>query len=334
MGVTIKEVAKAAGVSQGTVSKALNDRKDVGEQLKKKIKKIAEDMGYTPNPIARRLSTSRSYTIGIFILSRNNIKLPENFGVYFLDGIAEEASKNDYDLLFFTITSAMNQNKSYIKLCKERKVDGAIFIGIAQDNSQMKEISHSSIPVVMIDAHLSGENIMSVLSDNRDGIRKGLDYLFENDFKNIFFISSSNFSAVSKERYDAYVEYMKEKNIYDKNKIYIGDFTSESGYKIAEEIIKKGEIPEAVFACGDYMALGAIKAFKDYDYKIPEDISVIGFDNVLSSAYSDPPLTTVAQDGFEIGKEAVRSLLDFIKTKEKQDEKRIKTRLIERNSVK
>lgn len=334
MGVTIKELAKKLGVSQGTVSKALNDRKDVGQELKARIKKVAEEMGYTPNPIARRLSTNKSYTIGVFILSRDNIKLPENFGVYFLDGIAEEASKNDYDLLFFTITSAMKQNKSYIKLCEERRVDGAVFIGISQDDPHLKEISKSKIPVAVIDAVVEGEKVMCISSDNKDGVKKGMEYLYNAGKRDIAIISSSPVSEVARERYEAYIDFMKEHKIYEKKNIYIGNFTSESGYEAAKEMIRSGNVPRAIFAAGDYMALGAIRALKEEGYRIPEEVSVLGFDNVVPSEYSDPPLTTVSQDGLTIGKEAIKSLLTYINENKKIESKKIGTRLVIRSSVK
>ncbi len=333
MGVTIKELAKRLGVSQGTVSKALNDKKDVSEEMKEKIKKAAKDMGYSPNPIARRLSSKKSFTIGVFILSRDNIKLAENFGVYFLDGIAEEASKNDYDLLFFTITSAMEHKKSYIKLCEERRVDGAVFIGISQDDPELKEISKSKIPVAVIDAVVEGEKVLCVSSDNIGGVKKGMEYLYNKGKRKIAIISSSLASEVARERYETYIDFVKEKGIYDNNNIYIGNFTSESGYEAGKEMINSGNVPEAIFAGGDYMALGAIRALKEEGYKIPEDVAVLCFDNVVPSQYSDPPLTTIGQDGFKIGQEAIKSLLLYINQGEKVENKRIETNLVIRKSV-
>jgi len=326
---TIKDLMNELGVSRGTISKALNDKKGVGEELRKKIKKKAEELAYVPNPIARRLSIQKSNTVGVFLLNRDTMGLKENFGMRFLEGITEIAEKKEYDILFFTITKGFDEGKNYIQLCKERKVEGAIFIGIEEDDLNIKEMEKTKIPISIIDLTLQGENVFNITTDNQKGIELGMDYLLENGHKNIAFIKVDSYCEVAEIRFNEYIKIMKKNKIYNEKNIFEGDFSFESGNKISNEIKKLKERPTAIFCSNDQMALGLMKGLQKSGIKVPEEISIVGFDNIVAGEYSNPALTTIEQDAIKIGKEAFNGI--FKKDKSK---KVIKPKLIIRDSVK
>ena len=333
MGVKLKDIAEKLEVSPGTVSKALNDKQGVGNDLRQKIKEEAKNMGYKPNPIAQRLSTNKSNTIGVFMLNRDNIRLKESFGIEIVDGITEQANQAQYDILLFTITKDTYNQRSYLELCRERKVEGAIFISLCLDDPHIEEIKQSEMPVAVIDVKLEGDNLGYVTSDNYAGIKQALDYLFDMGHRKIGFIGSCEGAEVSQIRLKAYQDYMQEAGLYDEQYIWRGDFSKESGQQVAEEILSISDKPTAVIAVSDLMALEIMKTFRTDGVAVPEDISIIGFDDIPASRYSDPALTTVAQDGIGLGKEATKFILDSLKGKKTENAKLLPTELIVRESV-
>ncbi|NNM54952.1 MAG: LacI family DNA-binding transcriptional regulator [Spirochaetales bacterium] len=311
--MTIKDIARLAGVTHSTVSRSLNDSPLVAAETKEKIKKLATELGYSPNTFARRLVTKKSNTLGVFFLSRAEINFMENFGTQFLDGIATASSNNGYDLLMFTMTRDLSNQKSYIRLCQEKHVEGVIFIGMTSDDPHLAEIAASQIPVCIIDFELKGDHVGFISSDNDQGIRLALDHLWQNGHRSIAHLGGPEVSPVAMIREDAYRRYMTSHGLESKIKILRGDFTKDSGYRRTQEMIRQGHLPTALLAANDYMALGAVKALKEQGYKIPSDVSIIGYDNVLAGEYSDPGLTTIGQNPIEMGASAVQYLFEKLK---------------------
>lgn len=327
--MNIKDIAKELGISQSTVSKAINNRKDVGEDVKNRVKEYIEKVGYTPNPLGRRLAINKTNTIGVFIVSRDIMKLNDNFAVEFLDGIAKKAYEINYDLLLFTTVFNKNNKNGYMKLCEERKVEGAIFIGLSLNDTNLESIKNSKIPVAVIDIFLYGKNVFSVRTNNKKGIESALKYCFEKGHKEIGFIKACDGAEVAVERFENFKEIMQKNKLYNENYIVEGDFSKESGYNAANKLIKNKKLPTIIISSNDLMALGAIKAFKENGIKVPEDISVIGYDNITAGEYSEPELTTVGQDAIKIGAEAV----EYIIGNRKAGLKLINPFFIERKSV-
>lgn len=332
--ITIKELAQILKVSQSTVSKALNDKSDVSSKLKRKIKKKASELGYKPNPNARKLAQNRTYTIGVFMLSRSVLSLKENFAFQFVAGIIEEANNHDFDILFFTITKADVEDKSYIELCRERHIEGAVIIGLTLDDIYISDIENSEIPVAVIDQNVKGENICFVSSDNRMGIRSALDYLLNMGHKKIMYIHVGSVSEVSNVRKSAYIEYMEEHNLFSSDLLLEGDYSKKKCVVVANKIVNMDCKPTAIFAANDVMAITIIKVFKQNGIEVPKDISVVGFDNFIISEFSEPELTTVSQDVNGVGREAVMYIIDTINNQKTSQVKMINTELIIRDSVK
>jgi len=332
MGVTIKDIAKRMGISATAVSKALNNRDDVSQELKEKVKKVAEEMDYSPNTIAQRLVNNKSNTIGVFMLSRQRNHVNETFGFQFLHGIMEEANRDGYDIVLFSTDSDLLAEKSYIKLCKERRVEGAIFTGLRLDDPHLSEIKEATFPISVIDTRISGKNVSYISTDNKRGVFQALEYLYRLGHRKIGFINGHNNAHVSKLRYSAFYEFLSSKSCYNSKFVFQGDYTQESGYRCAEQLLSLNERPTAVFVASDLMAFGAIKMFKEAGLKLPEDISIVGFDNVYSSALIEPALTTVGQNAFEMGVKAVNWVLNKIYGNNPENKILLEPELIIRNS--
>ncbi len=309
MSITLKDIAKKLGVSTTAVSKALNNHEDISDELKKKVREVAEELNYSPNAIARRLVSNRSRTLGVFVLSRQDEENVDYLGYTFLLGIINEANKFDFDIVLFTTDSDFLQERSYIDLCEERKVEGAIFLGLHLDDPHLEELKNSKIPIAVIDTDLKGKNNLFVTSDNEKGIKKALSYLYRLGHREIALISGHKGAEITQRRLSAYEEFLKSKNIYNPELVFSADFTEESGYEAGNKIANLTQQPTAVLAMSDIMAIGAMEAIKKYGFKIPGDISFVGYDNIKIAQYTTPSLTSINQDGYSMGKAAAQLTL-------------------------
>lgn len=312
--MTIKDIAKVAGVTHSTVSRSLNDSPLVSTETKERIKKIALDLGYSPNSFAQKLVTRKSRTLGVFFLSRGELNFMENFGTQFLDGIASASHAQGYDLLFFTMTRDMSNKKSYIQLCREKQVEGVIFIGMTSDDPHLQEIAQAEIPVCIIDFPLEGTQVGFVSTDNKKGIHLALDFLWEAGHREIFFLGGPTMSPVAMIREQAFQEFMASRGTFRREMVLRGNFSNTSGYQKGLEILRWRHLPTALLAANDFMALGLIKSLKENGLRVPVDLSVVGYDNAIASEYSDPGLTTVGQNAVEMGASAVSFLLNKMRS--------------------
>jgi len=328
MAATIKDIARKLNISTAAVSKAINNKDDVSEDLKKRVKEVAEELGYSPNYFAKKLVMNKSNLIAVFISGLEKLSTAEHFGFNFIEGIMEQADKNEYDVIIF---SEKNE-KSYKKICEEKKIEGAVFIGLKSDDRYINDIKKMEIPVSVIDLYIRGKNISYISSDNEVGVSKALEYIYNIGHRKIGIIAGEDNSQIGDIRYNKYIEFVKKNKIFNKNFIKRGDFTRESGYKAMENILKSKNLPTAVFAISDLMAIGAIQAIQDKCLKVPEDISVIGFDNIKACEYINPKLTTISQNAIEIGRESANSIILRLQNKKVNKKILIEPELVIRNS--
>lgn len=331
--MTIKDIARIAGVTHSTVSRSLNDSPMVSEATRERIKAIAREHGYSPNTFARRLVTRRSRTFGLFFLSRVELDFMENFGTQFLSKITGAAYAAGYDLLLFTTPKDTANSRSYLRLCKERHVEGAIIIGLTSDDPHLEELRRAPFPVSVIDYRLEGPNVGFVGTDSAAGIRTALDWLAERGHRRVAFIGGPLESPVAMEREAIYREIQEGRGLFDPSDIHRGNYSSASGYHRALDILRRPSVPTAVLAANDFMAMGAIKAFKENGLRVPVDISVMGYDNAAVAEYADPALTTIGQDTEAIGSQAVRFIIDRLEGRDCDPVMAVPPLLIVRESV-
>lgn len=306
MKVTIKDVAKALGVSVGSVSTALNDKSGISESLKSTIKEKALEMGYYPNQAARNLVQMKTNKIAIFLLSRDLRDKNENTD-FLLNSLLDEARKQNKNLLVYSGDINDSINNGYIRFCKEENVIGAIFLGLRLDDPSIESIQNeASIPVVIFDTCIGGYS-NTVKTNNELGVQKALNYLYNVGHRKIALVTGYDKAQVSIERFNEAKLFLESKGIFDNELVFAGDFKLKTGYEIGKQILSKKELPTAIFAFNDLMAIGLEKLFQEKKVKIPEDISIIGFDNSYLSEILE--LTTIAHDIEEISKKIISTIL-------------------------
>ena len=332
--VNIKDVAKVSGYSVGTVSKALNDYPDISEQTKQKIKDIATNLGYTPNSFGQSLVTKRSYTIGIVFEENTGFGLAHPFFGELLTVIKEEVEKHGYDLLLLSKHVGPYVN-SYYEHCVQKGVDGVIVLSANLDNHNYEKLVTSDTPMVLIDLESDSKN--TIYTDNYLSTRKAVKYLIDKGHKKIAYVKGDLYRYIGKERYNGFIDEMKANNIQVEEKYLFNAprYTTEEGYSVAGEISLLSDLPTAVVCPADIVAIGVIDGLSNLKIKVPEQISVIGFDDIKLSSFITPKLTTIAQDKRQIGSLAVKTLIDNINN-DKLEIKHYKIEgiLVERNSVK
>lgn len=333
---TIYEIAKKAGVSPTTVSKVINNYPDVSEKTRSKIKKILDDENFYPNSQAQTLITKKTWTLGIVYYENLGFGLNHPFFAGVIESFKRQADKYGYSLLFGSINNRL-RNNTFLEYFKHKNVDGIAIICTADNDEEISEMIESDFPIVLVDKH--SNKTAAVGSNHFEGSRIAVNYLYELGHTRIAHIPGSDDENnwPSTERKLGYKKAMKDLGLKI-NKRYIassGNYDVKGGYNSMKELLSLKTRPTAVFVASDKMAIGAIDAIKDAGLKVPEDISIIGFDDIELAKYVTPKLTTVKQDGELIGKTAIDLLIKEIDSKTKINENVIvPVELIERESCK
>lgn len=317
---TIKDVAKHAGVSITSASYALNDTGTIGEDTRKRVLEAAEELNYHPNAFARNLKRRKTHTIGVFIT-----RFGGSFYEEILEGIHDAVLKTDYELM------VCPESRTMPRLLTHRQVDGAIVFDSKTKSDILLKLASKRFPIVVLDRYLEADYLLPLLLDNQQGTKEAFYHLFEQGARRIAFVSGALDSFDNQERMRAFL------GEADKNRVTIqrfyGNFTERSGYDIAQMIIKSHDLPEAVFCANDQMAIGFIKAMKEHRLKAPDDIAVVGFDDIQIARYMQPTLSTIGASRFSWGAAAATRLIDFLEnTQSFPKPYRIHTRLIPRES--
>ncbi|WP_277585141.1 LacI family DNA-binding transcriptional regulator [Psychrobacillus antarcticus] len=332
---TIKDVAKEAGVSVSIVSKAFNNYTDVNEKTRQRIFEIANRMGYTPNIIAKNLSSKKQMTIGLISSGVLNNSEKDNNAFNIFKGVYTAVSTSQFELSIYLIDSQRQKKKSYAQYCRERNIGGALLQGIRIDDPYYMELIDTNIPCVVLDIIPATNNglVGSVSIDNVKASNEIALYLIENNHRDIALVAGRKETYVNSERIkgvrEAYKDYSLELNT---DEIMYADFSEQEAYELAREYLKTKR-PTAFLCFSDLMAFGVMKAVKEIGLKIPDDISITGFDDLVFSSYTDPQLTTIGQDFFEIGKMAAQLLQDLMENRLDHKHVNVEHRLIQRGSV-
>jgi LacI family transcriptional regulator len=332
---TIKDIAKKAGVSVTTVSRALNGYDDVNEETRKKIKKVAQELSYSPNAVARSLVSKKTRTIGLIISDINRAGAKDAFAYEVLCGINDRTGDLNYDLLLFSTNPSKQMEKSYTALCRERNVEGAILSGLRLDDPYLQEvIEQNAFPCVLIDIPKVGANVAHITSDNRFGAAIAARHLLENGHRQIAMINGHNQAFVSRERFEGFKDALEQFGISAQSEfVFDGLFSEDGGAEAMYQILIRHPEVTAVFCASDLMALGAIRTLERMGRKVPEDISIVGFDDITISAYCSPKLTTIRQDKYELGYQAAQMLIDMLENRSDNRKVILNNQLIVREST-
>ena len=308
--VTLREIAKECKVSVATVSKALNDMKDVSPETKEEIKNTARRLGYYPNSSARALKTNRTYNIGVLFVDESNSGLTHDYFAQVLDSFKKSVEKEGYDLTF--INSTHNRNLTYLEHSRYRGVDGMVIACVDFDDPQVLElVRYDAIPVVTID-HVFDYRI-AVMSDNIQGMHDLVEYAYSKGHRRMAYISGDD-TAVTRNRVGSFVRSL-EKHYIDTPEEYLISSAyrnPELAYKYTRQLLQLMDSPTCIFYPDDYSAIGGINAIRDVGLSVPDNISVVGYDGSYISQIMSPRLTTLRQDTAKIGSVAAEKLIHLI----------------------
>lgn len=306
---TIKDIAKKAGVSYATVSRALNNHPEVNEATRKKIFEIASEMGYQPNAIAQGLVKKETRTIGLLIPDITNPFFPE-----VALGIEDAANEEGYSVFLCNTNWSEEQEERYLSVLLQKQVDGIIIAPSSEKQNHIEKIFEMGVKKVVFISRINYSNSTSILIDNVRGAQMAVEHLIAKEHSRIAFIGGIKDAASNQDRLQGYKNALVANGIsIDNDYIQSGDFKRESGHFITKKLLKLTPRPTAVFAANDLLALGAIQAIKEEGLTIPGDFAVVGFDDIGFAALPEIQLTTVAQPKYNMGKLAFLTLLDQIK---------------------
>lgn len=333
---SIKDVAQAAGVSASTVSYVLNNTpaESISEETRKRVMAAVQKLGYVPNLNARSLSSRRSNLIGILIPQTEPGKefvFSNPFYGELLSAIEYTARQRGYHLLL----SGTQEDQCYLNIAQNRGVDGIIIVG-TYPGENLDELKCMGVPIVLVDSYVMDRDFHTIGIEDKEGARMATRYLIGKGHRKIAFISGSiRENGVNIKRYQGYCDALKEAGLtVDESAIYSGTVDYEYGLTAAEQYLKRGKQQTAAFITADVLSMGFIKGLRQRGICVPDDMSIVSFDDVYLASMAYPSLTTVHQPIDEKGRKAVELVLEAANAKEhRHTECILPLRLIERDSV-
>lgn len=302
-----------AGVTIGTVSRVLNNKKWVSEDCRKKVLVAIKDLHYKPQAHARRLRQKHSRICGVIAPHHTSV-FHSPFFTSIMEGLEEVAAEHQYRLLLHPLTETARAQISYRTLLGDGSVDGMFVLNAWSTDASIRELTEANVPFVLINGKITGqEDLPYVGFDNRGGMKKAVEHLTQLGHERIGIINGKMTTTNALERFQTFQECLGEHKLEFQNDwVADGDYEEEGGYKAALKILSAVRRPSALLCSSDLMAIGAIRALKEKGVSVPGDMSIIGFDNMEEAAYHDPPLTTVAFSAYEMGKLAAQKMFQII----------------------
>ena len=329
--VTIRDVAAAAGVSYQTVSRVINHRPDVAEETRQRVWQVIEELGYQPSAIARGLVSKRTYTLGL---------ITADFSDYFFTqvivGAEIEARKHGYFFMLCSTERNPDDEPEYLRLLTERQVDGILFArpSTEQDSRHISSLIRQGVPLVTTAYHMPGERLTVVDVDNVDGGLQATQCLIDGGHRRVGMITGPPDWKSVQDRARGYRLALERAGIpYTGSLVEHGDWSYESGYEATVRLLEKALGFTSLFIQNDRMATGAMQALRQAGLSVPDDVGIVGYDDIPAAAYCHPPLTTIRQPMQEVGEIATRKLIELIDDSDaEREEILLKTDLVRRGS--
>lgn len=330
MPVSIKDVARAAGVSHSTVSRALHDSPLISHETKARINLLAEKMGYTPSAIARGLVTRRSATIGLVVTT-----IADPFIAEVVQGIEETALSHHYNAILCNSNSEPERELKTVRALREKRVDAIIVTSSRLGSLYLDHLREVGVPIVLINNQSAGAYTHSVLIDDLHGGELAGRYLLSQGHRQIAYIAGPSWAHASAIRLAGLRRALQAQGLDLPPALVLeGNGRSDGGVMAANEILRRGLPVSAVFCYNDMTAIGVLSALHRAGRRVPDDLSVIGYDDVAMAAYAVPPLTTIAQPKYALGKRAMEMALALIAGEPDVHDIVLPPALVERQSVK
>lgn len=331
--VSIKDVAKEVGVSITTVSRALNGYSDVSEKTRERVQEAVERLNYAPDINARSLGGKADTTIAL--LTSELRERDENGFVYgLINGLFEQCSEQDCEFMLLATNKAKQEKLTFLQLCKKKNLGGVVVTGLRTDDPYYREILKSDIPCALIDMKVKGKRKCNITIDNVSAAKEAVEYLIQLGHREIGMINGGKQADVSGERYSGYVSALLEEKIPLKLDYMIYcDFIEDVAYEKTKEFLTQFPQVTAFFCASDMMAIGAIRAIEDMGMRVPEDISVIGFDDIPIAQYVYKGISTVRQCPSMMGREGGKAVWKMIQGEKAEEETVLPHELIIRGTT-
>ncbi len=321
MRVSIKDIAKAAGVSHSTVSRALSDSPLVSDETKARIQRLAQEMGYSPNTLARSLVTRQTYTVGVVVTT-----IADPFVAEVVQGI--EATAHDYNYTVILCSSGARPEREIaaVEMLRSKRVDGVIVTSSRIGALYLEHLERIGAPIVLINNHneSSGRYTFTVTVDNRHGGRLATEHLVQLGHRRIAYVTAPADHSSDLDRMTGYRQALIAGGIEpDPSLIVPGNGRADGGEQALKALIELGEPPSAVFCYNDMTAIGLMYAARRVGLSVPRDMAVAGFDDIPFASYFYPPLTTIAQPKVEMGRLAMKMALSLMTISQEEGEEEL-----------
>jgi LacI family transcriptional regulator len=332
MTASIKDVAKEAGVSIATVSRVLNDVDVVNEETKKKVTEAIKKLDYRPNIVARSLKTQKTRTIGIVVPDISNQFYPE-----IVRGAEDVANIYNYNVILCNTDLDSEKEVEYLRVLKEKMVDGVIYMSNSMEDQIIAKLDNLKLPTVLVETNSKNSDFPSVTIDNEKAAYDATTYLIKKGNKKIAYVGVNPDLANARGlRFLGYKKALEDNGIeYDDELVQFGGLKATDGRDGMEVIINKVKKIDAAFCCSDEIAMGVINTLREKGINVPEQVDVIGFENIYASSIYYPKLTTIEEPMYDMGSVGMRMLIKLVNKKEIEQEHYILDyKLIERDSCK
>lgn len=327
--VSIKDVAVAAGVSHSTVSRALQQSSLVNAETAEKVRRMAREMGYRVSAVARGLVTNRTRTIGVVVTT-----IADPFVAEVVGGIEETANDHGYSVFLANSNAEPDREVKVVHSFEERRVDGIVVTSSRVGALYVPMLSEMQVPIVLINNQHPGEFVYSVMIANVEASSEATSHLIGLGHRRIAYLGDRFGHQSDTERFAGYRQALEQADLAFRPELVAhGDGGPEGGVQAMEKLLALPEPPTAVFCYNDMTALGALKAIRAASLRVPADISLVGFDDLLLAQYTEPPLTTVRQPKRQMGHLAMETLLKLMGGSSSEEHIRVPGELIVREST-
>lgn len=306
--ISIKDIARVARVSHSTVSRALQNSPLVNARTAARVRRIARERGYVASAVARSLVTKRTNTIGVVVTS-----IADPFAGEVVSGIEEYAIARNYSVILSACHADPERELRAVRSFCERRVDGIIVMASQLGAQYIPWLAEIQTPLVLINSHHPDEFTYSVRIDNIQGAQVATDHLLGLGHRRVAYLGDEFGLQSNSERLDGYRKSLTRAGIpFDSSLVSNGDGTPLGGLRAMNRLLALAAPPTAVFCYNDRQAIGAMRAIREKGWQVPREVSIVGFDDLFLSSYTDPPLTTIQQPKHEMGSQATQILLELV----------------------
>jgi LacI family transcriptional regulator len=300
----INDVAKLAGVAPITVSRVINNNGYVSDKTRQRVETAIDELAYVPNAIGSSLRSKRTMTLALVLSDITN-----PFWTTVARGVEDTANENGYHIIIGNTDESPEKQSDYLTFMLQKQVDGFLLVPASSNVTSSDIFQRQRVPFVVLDRQILGNDYDSVRSDSQDGACKLTRYLLELGHKRIAVITGRHDNSAAKDRVSGFIQAVKEAGLDEDQQVYWGEFSQETGYEFTRVILQSKPRPTAIFATNNFIAIGAMRALRDEELQVPEDMSVVAFDDLPAAITIDPFFTVASQQAYEMGKKATELLI-------------------------